>query len=267
MRLFRYTMSESTKYQFQLGDTVHVIGWLGLNFIGKVVKNNNQESEERVTVANIADYNIENVPISFLKWVDPATLGLERLVDIHAKAKAGGVSPYPLISKEASHLPRLNLTSGTIMLGENIRIDVWLHRQNDVAKCHRLINTIIEAFRAEEKRQGDKPRTVMEDMASLPWFNPLAWPVERHAAILAVAFARSLKQDMGDDAFLQMVRMNRRKPDSACCHSHTFCDSDMIMLNAFRATFDRSAKIMESGPDVALINEAWAIARKNNFYI
>jgi hypothetical protein len=73
------------------------------------------------------------------------------------------------------------------------------------------------------------------------------------AAVLADAFDRRLRDDIGDENYAEVICMNRTPEYERACASHDFCDANVTMLEA----------MMEFGitPDddfgLALFNAAW----------
>lgn len=91
-------------------------------------------------------------------------------------------------------------------------------------------------------------------------------------AILARAFGRQLQKDLTPLEFAEVNARNAAETDSAICHSHDFCDASMVMLAAFKGTFDRSpvflngSDTVESEADIALWGSAWNAAKAASFF-
>lgn len=97
---------------------------------------------------------------------------------------------------------------------------------------------------------------------------------------LARSFADHLRDHLDTKEFNEAIRLNEADPDSASgkvCHSHDFCDANMVMFDAFKEAIGRSMYMpwdVEAGRckeadlqiDLDLCNEAWTIAKVNRFY-
>jgi hypothetical protein len=79
------------------------------------------------------------------------------------------------------------------------------------------------------------------------------------AAGLALVFDRRLRDDIGDENYAEVIRMNRTPEHERACASHDYCDANVTMMEA----------MMEFGitPDDdfghALFNAAWDAWREN----
>ncbi len=82
---------------------------------------------------------------------------------------------------------------------------------------------------------------------------------------LAAAFSVGLEEALTPWEFDEVLRLNAAETDPLICHSHDFCDANMVMLEAFEAlggTFDPA----DEG-QATLTNAAWDIAKKCGFNV
>lgn len=92
------------------------------------------------------------------------------------------------------------------------------------------------------------------------------------AEIIARAFCRQLQRYLAPKQFAEVIARNAKEPNKNVCHSHDFCDANVLMDEAFRDVAGFSAT--DTGGDdigcmndkcVDLFNEAWSIAKAANF--
>lgn len=97
---------------------------------------------------------------------------------------------------------------------------------------------------------------------------------------LARSFADHLRDYLDTKELDAAIRLNEVDPDAASgkvCHTHDFCDANMAMFDAFKATVGRALFMswdVEAGrctqadcdADLTLCNEAWTMAKANRFY-
>jgi hypothetical protein len=84
---------------------------------------------------------------------------------------------------------------------------------------------------------------------------------------LAARFSQQLREDLTPTEMDTVIAQNRRyaqQGETSVCASHEVCDSNMTMLAAFQALFDRDPDV-RCADDANLINEAWDIAKANEF--
>lgn len=84
---------------------------------------------------------------------------------------------------------------------------------------------------------------------------------------LARAFGSNVQEELSRADFRAALELNRN--DSAACHTHDFCDANMLMLGAFKVTFEREPAFLtnpEDAADLALWNDAWQIAKAAEFF-
>ena len=82
----------------------------------------------------------------------------------------------------------------------------------------------------------------------------------RNAALVAHVFAVELRRAIGADAFAEVCRRNAAQPDGRVCHSHDFCDANMVMDEALRS-IGIEADVGDVA-DLALWNAAWDHAKR-----
>lgn len=90
---------------------------------------------------------------------------------------------------------------------------------------------------------------------------------------LARAFSETLKTALSDYQISEVIRRNRITADKSVCHSHDYCDANMIMLNALKTcgidvenNEDAWAWVFDSPEGNDTLNKAWDIAKANEFY-
>lgn len=86
---------------------------------------------------------------------------------------------------------------------------------------------------------------------------------------LARAFGDKV-QELSRHDFRQAVDRNKAEEwDSDICHSHDFCDANMLMLEAFVSVVGRNPDFLEDASkseDIELWGDAWAIAKAADFF-
>lgn len=81
---------------------------------------------------------------------------------------------------------------------------------------------------------------------------------------LANEFSKLLRAEIGDVKLAQVIARNKRK-SKGVCHSHDFCDANMVMLVAWnKIVAKRLGPTSEA--QTLLWNEAWDIAKHNQFF-
>ena len=87
---------------------------------------------------------------------------------------------------------------------------------------------------------------------------------------LARRFAKNLAEAVGGDTMDEIVRRNHRDPKAYpgddVCHSHDFTDPNQVMLDSFPEVYKRPPRLANAR-DIHRINEAWSIAKRNDFWI
>jgi hypothetical protein len=95
----------------------------------------------------------------------------------------------------------------------------------------------------------------------------------KDAIRLAIAFSEAVKAEFTVVEFRTMNERNRALPaDSGICHSHDYCDANMLMLDAFTEVLDREPWFLtdpdcpKGEADMRLWGDAWAIAKATSFF-
>ena len=85
--------------------------------------------------------------------------------------------------------------------------------------------------------------------------------------LLAAEFICGLRETAGVEALVEIVERNRREPDPNICHTHDFCDANMVMFEAFEAVLGRPPGFITDGTgsaleeaDIELADKAWNLA-------
>ena len=88
---------------------------------------------------------------------------------------------------------------------------------------------------------------------------------------IAKKFAELLKKEIGDENLAETVALNAKEKSSGICHSHDFCDANMVMAEAFTAVgidLDKDYPDMTQNETITGIwGDAWDLAIKNKFWI
>lgn len=73
-------------------------------------------------------------------------------------------------------------------------------------------------------------------------------------------------QALPRDVFAQIIDRNKADgPESNVCHTHDFCDANMLMLEAWQEMFG-DAPDLDNDDHLAAWNDAWAIAKAAGFF-
>ena len=106
--------------------------------------------------------------------------------------------------------------------------------------------------------------------------------MEINTEILAREFSATLREWLRPDELAEVVDRNRAETDNYICHSHDFCDANMAMFQAMETTLNISSDSIwvaetiakeaneaiqnaETAPLMTVWNEAWEIAKRNEF--
>lgn len=80
---------------------------------------------------------------------------------------------------------------------------------------------------------------------------------------LAREFSKQLGQQLSAEQLRDVVKLNAEENNSRdICHSHDFCDANVVMLEAMAALGVKDSHSVEAD---ALWNEAWQIAKERGF--
>ena len=82
---------------------------------------------------------------------------------------------------------------------------------------------------------------------------------------LAKKFSKALENEIGKQNLLKVVAENKAETDSSICHSHDYCDANMVMDAALRAEGIR-LEVPTSAADVKTWNKVWDAAKANIFF-
>lgn len=96
---------------------------------------------------------------------------------------------------------------------------------------------------------------------------------------IAKAFGAELLKEIGADNMKKVIADNKNEKDKGVCHSHDYCDANVVMDDAFKAY---GIDIFEEFPGfpgqgmtgknnatktlIEIWNKAWDEAKSNNFY-
>lgn len=85
-----------------------------------------------------------------------------------------------------------------------------------------------------------------------------------NAKDIARTFSRNLLAEIGEENLNEVIARNAKETSKGVCHSHDFCDANMVMDGAMKmyGIADPSDE-----NNHALWNEAWDIAVKNCFFV
>jgi hypothetical protein len=84
---------------------------------------------------------------------------------------------------------------------------------------------------------------------------------------IARAFGAGIQAALTPAQFRELLDLDA--DDSGICHSHDFCDANMVMLAAFTETMGHEPAFLteeHAETDLNLWNDAWEIAIAANFF-
>src|SRR3972149_3384059 len=88
---------------------------------------------------------------------------------------------------------------------------------------------------------------------------------------VAREFSRLLLAEIGNKKFREVVKRNKLEKDKGICHSHDFCDANMVMQDAFKIigmNLERDyPDMLQNQVIVKMWNAAWDMAKKNDMYM
>lgn len=84
------------------------------------------------------------------------------------------------------------------------------------------------------------------------------------AVALALEFARLLHEQINPEDMEACVNFAKANPTSAVCLTHDYCDSNQVILDAFRNVMGRGMDILHAD-DSSLVGFAWDLARRLGF--
>lgn len=82
---------------------------------------------------------------------------------------------------------------------------------------------------------------------------------------LAKEFSSILKEWLSKKEMEELIQANKDERDSSICHSHDYCDPNQAMADAFKKVTGKEVD-MQKDKDSALVDAAWDLAKKENFY-
>lgn len=79
---------------------------------------------------------------------------------------------------------------------------------------------------------------------------------------LATKFDELLIKVIGPENYAEAIRLNQQEPDPEICHSHDFCDANMVMLDAVQSFDLDEDQAMEVMTNEDIANDAWTYWKK-----
>lgn len=86
------------------------------------------------------------------------------------------------------------------------------------------------------------------------------------AEALCEKFVEKLIEEIGVKKVGEVRRLNHKEKSAGVCHSHDFCDANMVMLAAYcgLTKMDEDAAVLNDEKTVALWNSAWDLAKERH---
>ena len=87
---------------------------------------------------------------------------------------------------------------------------------------------------------------------------------------LAKRFSAIVQATFTDEEMAEVIRLNAEETDD-CCHTHDFCDANMLMLTAYAEVFCMTEDevmdkmVEENSKVIGHMNAAWTLAKSANF--
>lgn len=82
---------------------------------------------------------------------------------------------------------------------------------------------------------------------------------------VSVAFSDKMKEVLTDENMREIIKRNDEESIPEICHSHDFCDPNMLMTDAIRETV-KDWGWMPGSDLMNLHNRAWKLAKLKKFY-
>ncbi|WP_146124280.1 hypothetical protein [Burkholderia multivorans] len=79
---------------------------------------------------------------------------------------------------------------------------------------------------------------------------------------MAQLFSKKLVESHRAEQMMDIIISNRQEENEGVCHSHDYCDANMLMLEVF----EENNLSMEDAKNYQLWNEVWDLAKKNEFF-
>ena len=83
---------------------------------------------------------------------------------------------------------------------------------------------------------------------------------------LALNFVALVCREFDEKTLSEIRRRNRAETNPSVCHTHDFCDANLLMDDAWRFTFGRDTNL-DDEVDCAVWSNAWARAVAANFEV
>ena len=84
---------------------------------------------------------------------------------------------------------------------------------------------------------------------------------------ISVIFSNLVKKTLTFHELRLVIKLNKREINTGICHTHDHCDANELMMNAFdMAGIVKADEQISDEKFIPLWNEAWDIAKKNEFY-
>lgn len=89
----------------------------------------------------------------------------------------------------------------------------------------------------------------------------------RDEVVLKIArqFSANLREVLSAEQLAEAIERNRNG-HAFVCHSHDFCDANIVMEPAFAEVTGREIDL-QSDEDVSMWDDAWALAKRSNFEV
>lgn len=94
----------------------------------------------------------------------------------------------------------------------------------------------------------------------------MSQPNPYHVADVASKFCELLRAQIGDAGVREAARRNKAEKSPDVCHSHDFCDANMVMADAFELVM-KTVFDPQDQAQATLFNKAWDLAAGLNFRI
>jgi hypothetical protein len=85
-------------------------------------------------------------------------------------------------------------------------------------------------------------------------------PGEILKPFIAAAFLDKLKLEIGDENFASCCRLNKAQSDASICHSHDFCDANMVMAAVFTDLTDKEPDVQDDALR-QIWNASWDLSK------
>ncbi|HDR9192427.1 TPA: hypothetical protein QDB51_006612 [Burkholderia vietnamiensis] len=79
---------------------------------------------------------------------------------------------------------------------------------------------------------------------------------------MAQSFSKKLVECHRPEQIIDIILSNRQEESEGVCHSHDYCDANMLMLEVF----EENNLSIEDDSNHALWGEVWDLAKENEFF-